>query len=185
MSTRCWPYHIESNSPSWQMAVNLHSNTSKPGKCCLSNWLMSWLNDEKSFYIISWNLYFYTFHTFIWVLSFGVTKYIYPVLFYMIVLYIFEHNFSELLFLLVNCQSFSIFENFFRDLFIYLFRVHVQTGGGAEGDRENLKQTPCWVRSLMGCSISQHWDHNLSGNLEQELGWLSHPGTSDIFIYDT
>ena len=89
--------------PSWQMAINLSSNTSKAGKHCFSKWLMSWLNDGKS-YLISWNLHVYNFYT--WSSAFwSHTKSMYSFLFYMIVLYIFEHNFSELLFLYLAWSS--------------------------------------------------------------------------------
>ena len=60
--------------------------------------------------------------------------------------------------------------SFFKD-FIYFFilkreREHVWEQG--EGQSENLKQTPHWVRRPTQGLISQPWDHDLSQNQESD-----------------
>ena len=56
-----------------------------------------------------------------------------------------------------------------RYLFIYLFnfRVHASRGG-AEGERENLKEPLRSAQSLMRGSILRPWDHDPSQNQESD-----------------
>ena len=66
-------------------------------------------------------------------------------------------------------------------VYIYLFILERKKESIA-GQRE--EQTPCWVRSLPGGSISGPRDHDPSGNQDSDaqLG-LSHPSTLIIFKY--
>ena len=48
----------------------------------------------------------------------------------------------------------------------YLFeKERERMGGEAEGEGENLKQTPCWAWSPMQGSILWPWDHDLNQKL--------------------
>ena len=65
-----------------------------------------------------------------------------------------------------SCKG-CFLEMYFYDRWLYLFE-----GGGYAGEeqreRENLKQSPCWVQSPMWGLISPSWDHDPSWNQESQ-----------------
>ena len=96
------------------------------------------------------------------------------------------HLFSRLSYHTISLTKVDAYFLFY-DLFIVFReseRESESTSLRGRGERENLKQTPCWVQSQTWDLIPQPWDDDLSWNQELSLNQLHHPGVLYPYFLD-
>ena len=71
---------------------------------------------------------------------------------------------------------------FFLKIYLFIWKKERASTGQREKERENLKQTPCWVPTQADPCWG-HWNHDLSGNPELDTHWLSHLDAPQSCVY--